>query len=77
VNRIFNPSVGKYDVIADTGPSYATRRDEAFEAMSMMMQSDPEFKTVAGDLYFRTANFPMAEELAERFSRLIPDNIKG
>uniref|UniRef100_UPI00053EC824 portal protein n=1 Tax=Pseudomonas aeruginosa TaxID=287 RepID=UPI00053EC824 len=71
VNRIFNPSVGKYDVIADTGPSYATRRDEAFEAMSMMMQSDPEFKTVAGDLYFRTANFPMAEELAERFSRLI------
>ncbi|MNZ34173.1 hypothetical protein D3C78_515440 [compost metagenome] len=77
VQRIFNPAVGQYDVIADTGPSYATRRDEAFEAMSVMMAQDPTFKTVAGDLYFRAANFPMAEELAERFAKTIPPEIKG
>lgn len=77
VQRIFNPAVGQYDVIADTGPSYATRRDEAFEAMTLMMAQDPTFKTVAGDLYFRAASFPMAEELAERFARTIPPEIKG
>ncbi|WP_315809448.1 portal protein [Pseudomonas sp. C9-3] len=77
VQRIFNPAVGQYDVIADTGPSYATRRDEAFDAMSQMMAQDPTFKTVAGDLYFRSANFPMAEELAERFARTIPPELRG
>lgn len=77
VERIFNPAVGQYDVIADTGPSYATRRDEAFEAMSVMMAQDPTFKTIAGDLYFRSASFPLADELAERFAKTIPPEIKG
>lgn len=77
VQRIFNPAVGEYDVIADSGPSYATRREEAFDAMSVMMQQDPTFKNVAGDLYFRAASFPMAEELAERFAKIIPPEIRG
>lgn len=77
VQRIFNPGIGKYDVVSDSGPSYATRRDEAFEAMSVMMAQDPTFKTVAGDLFFRAASFPMAEELAERFAKVIPPEIRG
>lgn len=77
VQRIFNPGVGVYDVVADTGPSYATRREEAFDAMSVMMAQDPAFKGIAGDLYFRSASFPLAEELAERFARTIPPEIRG
>lgn len=77
VQRIFNPMVGEYDVVADAGPSYATRRDEAFDAMSVMLQQQPQFMGVFGDLYFRAANFPMAEELAERVKRTIPPDVLG
>lgn len=75
--RIFNPGVGKYDVVAESGPSYATRREEAAEAMQAIAVQNPNFMGVAGDLFFRCQDFPMAEELAERYSRTIPDALKG
>jgi hypothetical protein len=77
VDRIFNPAVGQYEVVADTGPSYVSKRDEAFEALSMLAAADPSFMATAGDLYFKTAPFPMADELAERFRNVIPANVRG
>ena len=32
IEKIYNPSVGKYDVAVTTGPSYMTKRQEAMEA---------------------------------------------
>lgn len=77
VKAIFNPNVGKYDVEADIGPAYATRRQEAFNAFMQIAQRDGEIMKVAGDLMFKAADFPMADELAERFRRMIPPNILG
>lgn len=77
VERIFNPGAGKYEVIADTGPSYATKREEAFAAMSDLAAQNPSFLGLAGDLYMLSADFPLADELAERFKRSIPANILG
>lgn len=77
VERIFNPGAGKYEVIADTGPSYATKREEAFAAMSDLAAQNPQFLGLAGDLYMLSADFPLADELAERFKRSIPANILG
>jgi hypothetical protein len=34
IDKIYNPGVGKYDVVATTGPGYATKRQEALEAMA-------------------------------------------
>ena len=34
IEKIYNPGVGKYDVVATTGPGYATKRQEALEAMA-------------------------------------------
>jgi hypothetical protein len=77
IETIFNPNVGKYDVIADIGPAYATRRQETFNALSQMMAQNQELVKIAGDLLFRAADFPMADEVAERFQRAIPANILG
>lgn len=77
VERIFNPGAGKYEVVADTGPSYATKREEAFAAMSDLAAQNPAFLGLAGDLYMLSADFPLADELAERFKRSIPANILG
>ncbi len=66
VQSIFNPTVGRYDVEADIGPAYATRRQEAFQAISQIIKESPELTSVIGDLLFKAADFPMADKIAER-----------
>lgn len=74
---IFNPSVGIYDVQSDTGPSFATRRQEAFNALTQIAAANKEFMGIAGDLLWKVADFPEAQALAERYRRIIPKNITG
>ena len=74
---IFNPNVGMYDVQSDTGPSYGTKRQEAFNALSQIAAQNKDFMNVGGDLFFKVADFPEADVLAERWRRLIPPNITG
>ncbi len=66
IQSIFNPAVGRYDVEADIGPAYATRRQEAFQAISQIIKESPELTSVIGDLLFKAADFPMADKIAER-----------
>lgn len=66
VVRMLNPAVGRYQVRSDVGPAFATRRQEAFNAMVQIMSANPDLLNKAGDLLMRAADFPMAEELAER-----------
>jgi hypothetical protein len=77
VDRAFNPAMGKYEVVAESGPSYVTKREEAFETMSQQAQQDPSFMAVAGDLYFKSADFPLSDEIAERYKNNIPAAIRG
>jgi len=77
VVAIFNPNVGRYEVESDIGPGYATRRQEAFNAMTQIAAQNENFMQVAGDLLWKSADFPLADELAERWSRIIPKNITG
>ena len=50
VDRLFNLSVGRYDVTVQTGPAYATQREETRAALLELVQGDPEAKLVLGDL---------------------------
>ncbi len=74
---VFNPNVGNYDIQADTGPSYATRRMEAFNALTQIAANNKDFMNIGGDLYFKVADFPEADILAQRYRRAIPPNILG
>ena len=77
VNRAFNPALGKYEVIADTGPNYSSKREEAFDAMTAIAVADPTFLSKAGDLYFKAGDFAMADELSERYKNSIPAEVRG
>ncbi len=66
VQRIFNPRVGSYEVVSDVGPDYATERQEAFQAIIQILTQAPELINKIGDLLFRVADFPLADEMAER-----------
>ncbi len=76
VERILlNPKIGQYDVQSDTGPSFATRRMEAFNAMTQIAAQNKDFMNIAGDLYWKVADFPEADILAERWRKTIRPDI--
>ena len=77
VKTIFDPTVGRYDVEADVGPSFSTKRQEAFNALSQIMQNNPEAMKIGGDLMWKAAEFPMSDELAERWRRTLPPDVLG
>ncbi len=68
---LFNPTAGEYDCISDVGPNYATRRQEAWNAMSIMLQQNQELTSVVGDLFFKNGDFDQSDELAERMRKEI------
>lgn len=74
---IFNPSFARYAVQADVGPNFGTRRQEAFSALTQIIQADPSILSVAGDLIMKVADFPMADELAERLANMVPPQATG
>ena len=77
IEKIYNPGVGKYDVVATTGPGYATKRQEALEAMAQLLQGNPQLWTVAGDLFVKNMDWPGAQEMAKRFAKTIDPKLMG
>ena len=77
VEKIYNLGVGKYDVVATTGPGYATKRQEALEAMAQLLQGNPQLWTVAGDLFVKNMDWPGAQEMAKRFAKTIDPKLMG
>jgi hypothetical protein len=71
IETIYNPSIGKYDAIASSGPSYATKREQSMEAMAQILQGNPELWRVAGDLFVKNMDWPGADQLASRLARTV------
>lgn len=69
-------TVGEYDVVVTSGPSYATMRAEAGDAMIQFGQSWPKLMDIAGDKVVKAMNWPGADEIAERIARTIPPEIR-
>ena len=75
IEKIYNPSIGKYDVVAVTGPAYATKRQEAAESMGQVLQGNPRLWEIAGDLFVKNMDWPGAQEMSERLRKTIDPKI--
>ena len=75
IAKIYNPSVGKYDVAVTTGPSYLTKRQEAMDAMGQILQANPNLWAVAGDLFVKNMDWPGAQEIAKRLQKTIEQRL--
>ncbi len=73
--RRYDLSAGKYDVTVTTGPSYLTRRQEAFAMLIELARAYPQLLQLAGDIVFRNSDVPGADELAERLKRTLPPEL--
>lgn len=68
-----NPTVGRYDVEADVGPAFATRRQDTFNSLMQVLQANPAIMEKIGDLFFKAADFPLADEIADRLKPATDD----
>lgn len=71
----YNLGVGKYDVVVETGPSFATKRQEAAVSMEGLAKAYPQIMQVAGDLMVKNMDWPGASEIAERLKKTLPPGI--
>ena len=72
---IYDLGAGKYDLVADVGPAYATQRQEAADQMMQLLQSFPDAAPIIGDLVAKNLDWPGAEEIAERLKSMLPPQI--
>ncbi len=75
--KIYDLSVGRYDVTVSTGPSYQSRRQEAAESMIELIKAYPAFAQVTGDLMVRMMDWPMSSEIADRLKSMLPPGLQG
>lgn len=68
----YDLGVGKYDVVVETGPSFATKREEAAASMIELSKANPQLMQVAGDLIVKNMDWPGSQEIAERIRKTLP-----
>jgi len=66
ISRIYDFSIGKYDVVVSTGPSFTTQRDEARSQMMEFLQYVPTAGPLVADLVAKNMDWPGADEFAKR-----------
>lgn len=74
--KVNDLALGKYDVIVTTGPSYATKRAEAVDAMLQLVQSVPKVGEVIMDILVKSMDWPGSDEIAKRLRKLLPPGIE-
>jgi hypothetical protein len=77
VQRILNPNLGEYEVEADVGPDYGTRRQETFNALALILTQAPQLTQIIGDILLASSDFDKAEEAAARLRRMVPPQALG
>lgn len=74
---LYDLSAGRYDVVVDAGPAYATRRQESAVAMVETLRSVPMIGQAAPDLVVQAQDWPDADKLAARLRRALPPQLLG
>jgi len=71
----YDLSAGKYDVTVETGPSFATKRQEAAASMMDFSKVIPAQAAMISDLIAKNMDWPGASEISERLKKLLPPGI--
>jgi len=70
-------TVGAYEVVVEMGASYATKREEARDGMTQLLQAaGPETLQLFLDLFVKQQDWPLADKIAKRAELLLPPPIR-
>ena len=67
--KVFDLTVGKYDVTVESGPSFTTQREAAANQMMELIRAYPQAAPIIGDLLVKNLDWPGADEIAQRLQQ--------
>lgn len=68
-------TAGRYDLVVNVGPSYATKRIESAESMISFVQAVPSAAGLISDLIAKNMDWPGAEAIAKRLHAMLPPQV--
>lgn len=74
--KLYDLTVGKYDVTVSAGPSYATQREETREVLVDILDRVPGAAAVMGDIVIEYLDIQGADKVAKRLQMLLPPQIQ-
>ncbi|RAK60873.1 hypothetical protein DJ021_14160 [Phenylobacterium hankyongense] len=77
IEKIYDLTVGKYDLTVQSGPSFTSRREEAANQMIELIRAYPAAAPVIGDLLAKNLDWPGADEVAKRLQAMLPPQARG
>jgi hypothetical protein len=72
-----NPATGKYDVRVKAGPSYATQRQEASDALTQVLTQNPGLMSILGPTWARAQDWPEADKVAKILLAMAPPQVQA
>lgn len=74
-DRLYDVTVGHYDVVSTTGPDYDTKRVETAQTLMQLIQSYPQMAQYCSDILVRALDFAGNDELSKRLKKTIPPQL--
>jgi hypothetical protein len=75
IDGIYRLDAGKYDVVVNVGPSFASKRQEALEASFELARIMPQIMGVGADLIVSNIDAPGMDDLAKRLKKALPPGV--
>jgi hypothetical protein len=75
-DRLYDLTVGKYDVVVKVGPSYSTQREQAVAQLAELIRSAPESAPLIGDILIENMDIPGAAEISKRLKKMLPPQLQ-
>jgi hypothetical protein len=72
--KVYDLTVGKYDLTVSAGPNFTTRREEMAQTLGEIINAAPQTAPVLVSEWVKQMDFPNAEEVAQKLAALDPTN---
>jgi hypothetical protein len=77
VKKVYDVTVGRYDVTITMGKSFQSKRQEFVESVLSLVQAAPQTFQFVMDLLVRNMDWPGANEIADRLKMMLPPQLQA
>lgn len=70
IQKIYDLTAGKYDLVVKAGPAFGTQREAAREEMVDIIRAFPASAPVLGPMYLRNSDWPGADDAADKMEAM-------
>lgn len=76
IEKVYDLTIGTYDLVCSPGPGYNTKRQEASAAMLSLVEAEPTIFNIIGDLMVASMDWPNKQKIVERLKKALPAQLQ-